>query len=174
MGRPLWRDDGFVFFICCWPLPAQSFPGPSPLELATIFYCFRFQTSLFVASYDSQGHGGGIRPRLHTGSELLYLWRGLYSLGTDRIENSLFPMLLRRSVSLLSNGRGTDTQNTSYVIVTLLAAWRADCCLATSNNIQQLYCCVHVFNLEVRCLAIHVTVCWLFPAGVWIPEICYK
>jgi hypothetical protein len=44
--------------------------------------------SLFVASYDSQGYGGGIRPRLHTGfssnpgtgfreseSELLYDWR---------------------------------------------------------------------------------------------------
>jgi hypothetical protein len=29
------------------------------LELATIFYYFRFDTSLFVASYDSQGHGGG-------------------------------------------------------------------------------------------------------------------
>jgi hypothetical protein len=25
---------------------------------------------LFVASYDSQGHGGGIRPRLHTGVSL--------------------------------------------------------------------------------------------------------
>jgi hypothetical protein len=32
-----------------------------------IFYCLRFETSLFVASYDSQGHGGGTRPRLHTG-----------------------------------------------------------------------------------------------------------
>jgi hypothetical protein len=32
-----------------------------------IFYCLRFETSLFVASYDSQGHGGGIQPRLHTG-----------------------------------------------------------------------------------------------------------
>jgi hypothetical protein len=37
------------------------------LGLATVFYCLRFETSLFVASYDSQGHGGGIRPRLHTG-----------------------------------------------------------------------------------------------------------
>jgi hypothetical protein len=52
--------------MCCWPLPAQSLFGPSPLGLATIFYCLRFETSLFVASYDSQGHGGGIRPRLHT------------------------------------------------------------------------------------------------------------
>jgi hypothetical protein len=45
----------------------SSNPILSPLVLATIFYCLRFETSLFVASYDSQGHGGGIRPRLHTG-----------------------------------------------------------------------------------------------------------
>jgi hypothetical protein len=30
----------------------------------TIFHSLRFETSLFVASYDSQGHGGGIGPRL--------------------------------------------------------------------------------------------------------------
>jgi hypothetical protein len=29
-------------------------------------YCLRFETSFFVVSYDTQGHGGGIRPRLHT------------------------------------------------------------------------------------------------------------
>jgi hypothetical protein len=67
MGRPLWREDGSVFRICCWSLPAQSFSVPSPLGHATIFYCLRFETSLFFASYDSQGHGGGVRPRLHTG-----------------------------------------------------------------------------------------------------------
>jgi hypothetical protein len=33
VGRPLWREDGSVFYICCWPLPAQSFFGPSPLGL---------------------------------------------------------------------------------------------------------------------------------------------
>jgi hypothetical protein len=54
-------------FICCWPLPAQSFLGPSPWELATILYCLRIEISLFVTSYDWQGHGEGIRPRLHTG-----------------------------------------------------------------------------------------------------------
>jgi hypothetical protein len=47
--------------------PCQTFSGPSPLVLATIFYCLRFDTSLFFASYDSQGHNGGIRPRLYTG-----------------------------------------------------------------------------------------------------------
>jgi hypothetical protein len=35
--------------------------------LVTIFYCLRFETSLFVASYDSQGYGGGIRTRLRMG-----------------------------------------------------------------------------------------------------------
>jgi hypothetical protein len=45
---------------------SQSFSGPSPIGLVAIFYCLRFKTSLFVTSY-SQGHGGGIRPRLHTG-----------------------------------------------------------------------------------------------------------
>jgi hypothetical protein len=66
VGRPLWREDGSVNCKCCWPLPAQFFSGPSPLGLATIYYCLKFETSLFVASYDWQGHGGGIRPRLHT------------------------------------------------------------------------------------------------------------
>jgi hypothetical protein len=56
VGHPLWREDGSVFCICCWPLPAQSFSGLSPLGLAIICYCLRFETSLFVVSYDSEGH----------------------------------------------------------------------------------------------------------------------
>jgi hypothetical protein len=71
-GRPLWREDGSVCCICCWVFPTQSFAGPSPLVLATVFYWLRFETSHSVASYDSQGHGGGIRPRLHTGLMWVY------------------------------------------------------------------------------------------------------
>jgi hypothetical protein len=52
-------------------LASAVFSDPSPLGLATVFYCLRFETSLFVTSYYSQGHGGGIRPRLHTGLPLL-------------------------------------------------------------------------------------------------------
>jgi hypothetical protein len=37
-----------------------------PRDLRPYFTVSVFETSLFVASYDSQGHGGGIRPRLHT------------------------------------------------------------------------------------------------------------
>jgi hypothetical protein len=40
-----------------------------------MFYCLRFETSLFFASYDSQGHGGGIRPRLHTGVKVKVMLR---------------------------------------------------------------------------------------------------
>jgi hypothetical protein len=47
-------------------LPVQSFSGLSPMLLATIFSCLRFETSRFVASYSSQDHGGGILPPLHT------------------------------------------------------------------------------------------------------------
>jgi hypothetical protein len=67
VGRPLRREDRSVVCNCCWPSSAQSFSGPSPLGLALIFYCLRYETSLFVTSYDSQGYGGSIRPRLHTG-----------------------------------------------------------------------------------------------------------
>jgi hypothetical protein len=66
MRCSLWREDGSVVYNCCWPSLAQLFLGPSPVGLVTIFYCVRFETSLFVASYDSQDYGGGIRPHLHT------------------------------------------------------------------------------------------------------------
>jgi hypothetical protein len=55
-GAPLWREVGCVVYNSCWPSPAQSFSGPSPIGLMAIFYCLRFETSLFVASYDSQCH----------------------------------------------------------------------------------------------------------------------
>jgi hypothetical protein len=58
---------GLSFTIAAGPHQRSHSRGLSPSGLMTIFYCLRFETSLFVASYDSQGYGGGIRPRLHTG-----------------------------------------------------------------------------------------------------------
>jgi hypothetical protein len=72
LRRPLWREDGSAVCNCNWPSPAQSFSGPSSVGLVAIFYCLRFETFLFVASYDSQDHGGGIRSRLHTGDSALF------------------------------------------------------------------------------------------------------
>jgi hypothetical protein len=72
--------------VCLWymllALASAVFLGSSPLGLATIFCCLRFETSPFVVPYDSQGHGGGIRPRLHTGfifSFISHLWSSVFS-----------------------------------------------------------------------------------------------
>jgi hypothetical protein len=58
------------------------------MGLVTIIYCLRFETSLFVASYDSQGYGGGIRPRLHTGGFPNQLRVLLLYPGANRIQNT--------------------------------------------------------------------------------------
>jgi hypothetical protein len=84
---------GLLFTNCCWASPAQSFLGPSPAGLMTyllsqirdspnlegqvpVFISSRNRVaqlypqalaSFYVASYDSQGYGGGIRTRLHAG-----------------------------------------------------------------------------------------------------------
>jgi hypothetical protein len=81
-----------ILYNCFWALPEQSLLGRSPTELRAIFYCLiwdspnlegqvpvfisprnwvaqlypRVLGSLSVASYDSQGSGGGILTRLHT------------------------------------------------------------------------------------------------------------
>jgi hypothetical protein len=65
VGRSLWREDGSVVYNCCWRSPAQSFSETSPLGLETIFYCLRFEISLPVASYDSQGYDEGSEPHLY-------------------------------------------------------------------------------------------------------------
>jgi hypothetical protein len=90
-GCPLWWEDRSVVYNCCWPLPAQSFSGPSSAELMTVFCCLRLKTPptwrarspyLYppgrgrpsytprhwvpsVTSYESQGYGGVIRTHLH-------------------------------------------------------------------------------------------------------------
>jgi hypothetical protein len=61
-GRPLWREDRYVVHNFYWPSPAQSFSGPSPAGLMTIFYCLRFETNQTggPVSYIliAQRHGG--------------------------------------------------------------------------------------------------------------------
>jgi hypothetical protein len=80
-----------LLYNCFWALPKQSLLGRSIAELKTIFYCLIWDSpnlegqvpvfisprnrvaqlypralgSLFVASYDSQGSGGGILTHLH-------------------------------------------------------------------------------------------------------------
>jgi hypothetical protein len=44
VGRPLWRQYGYVVYNSWWPSPAQSFSGPNPAGLMTICFCLRFKT----------------------------------------------------------------------------------------------------------------------------------
>jgi hypothetical protein len=53
MWGALSYDRGSVVYNGCRSLPAQSFLDPSPMGLANIFYCLKFETSLFVAFYGS-------------------------------------------------------------------------------------------------------------------------
>jgi hypothetical protein len=72
-------------------LPQPGGPGHSiyiPEEQGASLYP-QALGSLFIASY-SQGHGGGIRPHLHTGiSATQGSWPSLYNVGTGCIENSV-------------------------------------------------------------------------------------
>jgi hypothetical protein len=63
--------------------------GPSPVGLAIIFYSLRFETSLFVASYDWQGYDGGIRSRLHMGFFWFVQLASLCNLSTESRENTV-------------------------------------------------------------------------------------
>jgi hypothetical protein len=67
--------------------------GPESQKIL-VFCCLRFETSIFVASYDSQGYGGGIRPRLHTGFSVQILsvvWCCQFSLCCRFWSNRLKP-----------------------------------------------------------------------------------
>jgi hypothetical protein len=106
-------------YTCFWSSSAQSISGPNPAGLMTIFYsqtrdssnlegqipvfislgnrvaqlCLQTLSSLFVASHDSQGYGGGIRTGLHT--EYIFPTFGLsefslYKVGKDRTGNTAF------------------------------------------------------------------------------------
>jgi hypothetical protein len=44
MGHSLWRENGSAVYNSYWFSPAQSFLGPSPVRLVTIFYWLRFET----------------------------------------------------------------------------------------------------------------------------------
>jgi hypothetical protein len=60
------KKIGLLFTIAAGPRQRSHFRIRVPWD-SWPHFIFRFETSLSVASYDSQGYGGGIRPRLHKG-----------------------------------------------------------------------------------------------------------
>jgi hypothetical protein len=61
------RTDGFVIYNCCWSSPAVILRSESRGTRDHILLS-EIRDFLFIASYDSLGYGGGIRPGLHAGS----------------------------------------------------------------------------------------------------------
>jgi hypothetical protein len=95
-----------------------------------------FETFLFVASYDSQGHGGGIRPRLHTGSSQFLFPYSLISFrhgsrtenttplfvpGAEHTENTVSRVRLQVHWSVTSTGRGAD--DIENIASSIVACW---------------------------------------------------
>jgi hypothetical protein len=72
----------------------------------------QIETSLFVASYDSQGHGGGIRPRLHTGTALCWAVAAFISTFTMLYTDGMTPWTGDQPVArLLSTHMTAQKQN---------------------------------------------------------------
>jgi hypothetical protein len=145
VGHPLWREGRW---------PAWSFSGPSLLGLATILSCLRFETSLFVASYDAQDHSGGIRPCLHTGfvAELLADPRYIASRRIQRKHRFLYCCVLilccrdvYRTVASRSGTIGNAACNTFSLI-----AW----CHSVHDAFLCCVCTGHYLATEVLCLQI--------------------
>jgi hypothetical protein len=159
-GLVFWREDGSVFCICCWPLPVQSFSDPSPLGLATIFYCLRFETSRFVVSYDSQGHGGGIQPRLHRGTP-----SATHTQKSERYREDQHGSRARMTtpILLITNGfslhslRSDPMENTVFSCRVFLCYLTTRC--STVYKEHSSYCCVFAETCILsRCLAIGICV----------------
>jgi hypothetical protein len=126
----------------------QSFSGPSPVGLVAIFYCLRFETSLFVASYNSQGYGGGIRPRLHTGLITVRQLSPFYNFGANGIE--------------------ITTCNSSSAIVCLSVAVETCVKFVATLWFLQAYPLPRIRVLGSRCLGMDVSavLLWLHTSGV--------
>jgi hypothetical protein len=73
LGRPLWREDGSGVCNCYWPSPAQSFFWSESRRTRGHVLLSQIRDFPFRRLYDSQGHGGGIRSRLHMGVLLICL-----------------------------------------------------------------------------------------------------
>jgi hypothetical protein len=166
--RSLWREDGCVVYKCCWPSPAKSFSGPSLVELVTIVYCLRFETCLFVATYDSQSYAGGIRSRLPTGEwysgilshiatdgqSVCLTWCRAPSVVHDQILVTVWqflfcpwgaPSLTRGWVCLLSESVSSNHGREEQLLyVLLLRENRIQITASNSSSSVLALCCIHL------------------------------
>jgi hypothetical protein len=88
VGRPLWREGGSGFCICCWPSPAQCFSGPSPFTLATII--------VLRLPFSSPPTTRRVTVEVFDPASTRYFYHYvfLYNLESDPIENTSLSVLL--------------------------------------------------------------------------------
>jgi hypothetical protein len=134
VGRPLWREDGSVFCMCRWLLPAQSFSVLVPWDLRPYFIVSEVsvRVRVILRLTVSQSVCLGVEPLLGLMTRYLFF-----------IE-SYSPVLL---LSLAANGlvlysSGTDNAENksrhSY-LASPLACW-----VLPSNELYMSCCCVHI------------------------------
>jgi hypothetical protein len=143
VGRPLWREGGFVFCICCWPLTAKSFSGPCPLGLETLFYCpdlrFPFSSPSTTRRVTVEVFGPASRSRILS-----------YFLGTDHAQKT----------QPLYYCMAQTTLKTCQVLPTSPLHWRVDYCLVTSYK-HSSYCCVILSEVFIAPLPSYTRYCIL-------------
>jgi hypothetical protein len=112
---------GYSYYITCslmrgWVCHLQLLLALA-VGLVTIFYCHRFETSPCVASYDSQGYGGGIRLRLHTGIGFALRTRPAYNISARTAQKTALPtvLLLLRHVAIVRIAKRTLLPSYSIV-----------------------------------------------------------
>jgi hypothetical protein len=133
VGRSLWRENGSAVYNCCWSSPAQSFLGPSPGGLVTIFYYVRLGITPTWGSgpriHIPQEHGGPIITP-DTG----FPFRGLLRLAGLRWRYSNPP----------PRGEVTDSLNCTANCPQISSP------ALTTQKTQPLYCCRGVFTEPLR------------------------
>jgi hypothetical protein len=125
-GAPTLTRGRVFLCICYWPLPVQSL-GLRPFGLETIFYGLRSETSLSIASYDSQGHGGGNRPRLHTGYWLAAMSLSLSLMLRPTVSRPVFPGIKHPSAAY------------DQIVIT---AWELRFCFCKAPSMTRGWACI--------------------------------
>jgi hypothetical protein len=142
VGHPLWREDGSVFCMCCWPLPAQSFLVLVPWDLRPYFTVSDLRLPFSSPPMTRRVTVEVFDPastRAKTETENFRLTaRYIAAAWTAQKTVSLLYRFWVFTVTLHSNGRGIDSiENSSCIMYPCLQFH----CLQT-ECITPFFCCV--------------------------------